>query len=40
MARLDGVRVAWSTVVRLNCRATLGSKTRRSGYVEATHDAL
>ena len=40
MARYDGERVAWSFEVRLNCKATLGRAVRRSGYVEATQDAL
>ena len=40
MARLDGESVAWLAVLRLNCKATFGSMARRSGYVEATHEAL
>jgi len=31
MARYDGERVAWSSEVRLNCKATLGRRVRRSG---------
>lgn len=31
MARLEGVRLACETEVRLNCSATLGRMLRRSG---------
>lgn len=40
MARLGGESVSWLPPVSLNCNATSGKVERRSGSVEATHDAL
>jgi hypothetical protein len=39
MARSEGIKVS-HVVLRLNASATEGRMLRRSGYVEATQDAL